>query len=142
MHRPGLWDLRWVCLVNCQLAYTRRGLLTQPDVSARCGVGVHSSVALSTSCSCFSFFSIFLRSRVCSQLSLGTNPSLSLYSFSACMNWPMPPMLGVWRFSGAWSEGSTQRSGGRGAKSWSSIGGSLSVISTGVASCALGRDVG
>lgn len=81
-----------------------------------------------SSFSCFSFFSIFLRSRFCSQLSVGTYPSLSLYSRMACRYWPTPEILGVQRFSGAWSMGSTQRSGGRGANRFNSIGGSWYVI--------------
>lgn len=97
------------------------------EVIARRG-DVHCWTPSVRSFSCFSFFSSFLRSRFCSQLSVGTYPSLSLYSFIACRYWPMPEILGVQRFSGAWSEGSTQRSGGRGANKFRSIGGSLSVI--------------
>jgi hypothetical protein len=53
----------------------------------------------------------------------------------------MPEILGVQRFSGAWSEGSTQRSGGRGANRFSSIGGSLSVIVGESLECAPASDV-
>jgi hypothetical protein len=47
----------------------------------------------------------------------------------------------VQRFSGAWSDGSTQRSGGRGANRFSSIGGSLSVIVGESLECAPAGDV-
>ena len=40
----------------------------------------------------------------------------------------MPLMCAVLRSSGAWSDGGTQRRGGRGAKSARRFGGSLSVI--------------
>jgi hypothetical protein len=46
----------------------------------------------------------------------------------ACRYWPTPEILGVQRFSGAWSMGSTQRSGGRGANRFNSMGGSWYVI--------------
>jgi hypothetical protein len=66
---------------------------------------------------------------------------LSLYSRRACRYWPTPEILGVQRFSGAWSDGSTQRSGGRGANRFSSIGGSLSVIVGESLECAPAGDV-
>jgi hypothetical protein len=47
----------------------------------------------------------------------------------------------VQRFSGAWSDGSTQRSGGRGANRFNSIGGSLSVIVGRSLECAPAGDV-
>lgn len=54
----------------------------------------------------------------------------------------MPEILGVQRFSGAWSEGSTHRSGGRGANRFSSIGGSWYVILGESLECAPAGDVG
>lgn len=78
--------------------------------------------------SCFSTFSRFLRSRACSQLSVGLYTSVSLYAASAGRNAARPVMLAVLRCAGATSIGATHRKGGRGAKSASKLGGSLSVM--------------
>lgn len=74
------------------------------------------------------FFSSFLRSRASSQLSVGTLLSFSLYAFKSGRKAARPSTCAVLRFSGAWSAGSTHRSGGRGANRASKFGGSLSVI--------------
>lgn len=74
------------------------------------------------------FFSSFFRSRASSQLSVGTNPSASLYAARAGRNSATPPTAVVFRSSAGRSQGATHLKGGRGAKSASRFGGSLSVI--------------
>lgn len=131
MHRLEYLDHLVVCLESqSQHDYTTYSFLQKQKepIYQHCTGCSQSAGPSVNNFSCFSFFSNFFLSFLCSQLSVGWYSSVSLYSCNWGRKAARPPMLAVFRSSGAWSEGGTHRRGGRGAKSARRFGGSLSVI--------------